>query len=233
METTSVRINDRDLKIFDFLAMFGYATIEQLLKYTGGGNLRWLTTRLRNLVNEGYLVQHRILHAKPGVYTITKKANRTSLGEIKNIDISDYHHDLLVIDVFLQLQHKFANYITERMIRTDRGVGAGKYGRIPDLAAYTTDGKSIALELDRTAKSLQRLEKIVDSYVADARYDEVWFICATGFIRNNIEKLAWSEKIKVFSLENVLSGTELVHITQNFTPRMDTETERIIGKFFR
>ncbi len=207
----SVRLKDKDLITFDFIAKFGFATVEQLYSYLGG-SINSLKTRLSHLVNDGYLVNHRIFFGKPSVYTITNKANRTGLSIVKEISLRDYEHDILVIDVFLKLRDKFVNHTTEKMIRAERGVGVGKSGRIPDLIGHTADGKTIAIEVDRTDKSLDRLRTIIVTYAGYSKYDEVWFICATQLIFNNLEKVNFIDKIKLFHLKDVMAGKEMNYI---------------------
>jgi hypothetical protein len=207
----SVRLKDKDLLLFDFIAKFGFASVDQLHSYLGG-SINSLKTRLSHLVNDGYLVNHRIFFSQPSVYTVTAKANRTELGLTKNINLRDYEHDMLVIDVFLKLRGRFASYASEKMIRASRGVGVGKSGRIPDLVGYLDDEKSIAIEVDRTDKSLDRLRAIVVSYAANHEYDEVWFICGNQLIFNNMEKVGFDDKIKLFHLKDILDGKELTYV---------------------
>jgi hypothetical protein len=210
----SVRLKDKDLLIFDFVAKFGFANVGQLHTYLGG-SLNSLKTRLSHLVNDGYLVNHRIFFGKPSVYTITAKGNRTGLASVKEISVGGYEHDLLVIDVFLKLQSRFVDYATEKMLRAERGVGVGKSGRIPDLVGFTTDGKAIALEVDRTDKSLDRVQKIVNTYAMEFKYQEVWFICANQLIYNNLEKVNFSDKIKLFHLKDVIDGKDLAYVKKS------------------
>lgn len=235
-----VRIKDKDMLLFEFLAKFGFATVGQLHTYLGG-SINSLKTRLSHLVNDGYLVNHMIFFGKPSVYTITKKANSTELAIVKEISLSGYQHDLLVIDVFLRLKDKFISYDTEKMTRAARGVGVGKSGRIPDLVGYTEQGSAIAIEVDRTDKSLERLKTIIASYITmitGSKYQEVWFICANQLIFNNLEKVnIFGDKIKAFHLKDVLAGKELTIKKDKFAEirkelKADSELDRVLGKFF-
>jgi len=232
-----VRIKDKDLMLFDFLARFGFASVGQLHGYLEG-SLNSLKTRLSHLVNDGYLVNHRIFFGKPSVYTVTKKANRTELALVKEISVRDYEHDMLVIDVFLKLQDRFASYTTEKMIRADRGVGVGKSGRIPDLIGHIADGRKIAIEVDRTDKSLDRLRNIIVTYAGELNYDEVWFICATQLIFNNLEKVNFTSKVKIFHLKDVMAGKDMVYFKKDVATvevglKPGSETEKVLGKFFK
>lgn len=232
----SVRLKDKDLMLFDFIARFGFASVEQLHCYLGG-SVNSLKTRLSHLVNDGYLVNHRIFFGKPSVYTITSKANRTELSLVKEVSLRDYEHDMLVIDVFLKLHDRFASHTTEKMLRAERGVGVGKSGRIPDLIGHTADGKMVAIEVDRTDKSLDRVRTIVVTYAGDSKYDEVWFICATQLIFNNLEKVNFADKIKLFHLKDIMASKELTYVRKdgagtNVALKPGSEAEKILGKFF-
>lgn len=222
----SVRLKDKDLLLFDFIAKFGFATVNQLHSYLGG-SLNSLKTRLSHLVNDGYLVNHRIFFSQPSVYTVTVKSNRTELGLVKNINLKNYEHDILVIDVFLALRDRFTHYASEKMVRAKRGVGVGKSGRLPDLVGYTSNGKSIAIEVDRTDKSLDRLKGIVVSYATQFEYDEVWFICCNQLIFNNLEKVGFDDKIKLYHLKDVLEGKELAY-TKSYIVEANVQVKEII-----
>ena len=50
--------------------------------------------------------------------------------------------------------------------------------------APLSDGRAVAIEVDRTDKSLDRLRNIVVTYAGEVKYGEVWFICATQLIYN-------------------------------------------------
>ena len=232
----SVRLKDKDLLLFDFVAKFGFASVDQLHSYLGG-SINSLKTRLSHLVNDGYLANHRIFFGKPSVYSITRKGNTTGLAIVKDISLGNYEHDMLVIDVFLKLRDRFASYATEKMIRTERGVGVGKAGRIPDMVGYTADEKAIAIEVDRTDKSLDRVRKIVSTYVIESKYSEVWFICANQLIFNNLEKVNYSDKIKLFYLKDVLAGKDMVYVKKagsvDSILEPGSEAERILGQFFK
>lgn len=198
-----VRIQEKDVELFNFVAKFGFATVGQLHTYLGG-SIHSLKTRLSHLVNDGYLVNHRIFFDKPSVYTITKKSNLTDLSIVSEINLRDYYHDVLVIDVFLKIREKFAGYTTEKMIRAERGVGVGKKGRIPDLVGYLEDGRAVAVEVDRTDKSHERLKRIIDDYRMNFDYSEVWFYARNDFIYNNLKKsIGDSAKFRLFKINEL------------------------------
>ncbi len=199
-----VKLKDKDISLFNFIAKFGFATVGQLHIYLGG-SINSLKTRLSHLVNDGYLVNHRIFFDKPSVYTITKKSNLTDLGLVTEINLRDYYHDILVIDVFLKIRDKFIDYTTEKMIRAERGIGVGKSGRIPDLIGHLSDGKAVAIEIDRTDKSHERLQRIIDDYRMNFDYQEVWFYARNDFIFNNLTKnIGDSTKFKLFKIVDIL-----------------------------
>ena len=203
-QSRKVRLQEKDVQLFNFVAKFGFATVDQMHGYLGG-SLHSLKTRLSHLVGDGYLVNYRIFFGKPSVYTITKKSNLTDLSIVQQINLRDYYHDLLVVDVFLKIKGSFSDYTTEKMIRAERGVGVGKKGRIPDLVGYLSDGRAVAVEVDRTDKSHERLQRIIDDYRMSFDYNEVWFYARNDFIYNNLLKhIGDSPKFKVYRLEEVI-----------------------------
>lgn len=200
----TIRIKDKDLELFNFIARFGFATVNQIHAYLGN-SINSLKTRLSHLVNDGYLVNHRIFFNRPSVYTITKKSNLTALNIVQEINLRDYLHNTLVTEIFLKIKDDFVDYTTERMLRAERGIGVGKSGRIPDLIGHTYGEQTIAIEVDRTDKGHDRLGRIIEDYKLNIDYSCVWFFARNDFIYNNLSKaIDGNPKFKIFKIKNVL-----------------------------
>lgn len=226
----TVRIHSNDIEMFNFIAKFGFATIDQISTYLNA-NPNSLKVRLSHMVKDGYLVNHRIFYDKPSVYTITKKANLTDLAIVQGINLRDYYHDILVIDVFLKIRDKFVDYTTEKMIKAERGVGVGKKGRIPDLVGYLDSNKTVAIEIDRTDKSHERLKRIIEDYKTNLDYDEVWFFARNDFIYNNITKAVNSNvKFKIYHL-NHLTSSSLEHAENVHTIKKQENNVEMFGGY--
>lgn len=205
-----VKITAQDMVMFELISKFGFANVRQVHEYFGGA-FASIKARMSLLAVNGYLTTNRVFYDKLALYTVTKKANVGDLGLITAINLRDCLHDEMVLDVFLKLRSQFIDYTSERMLRAERGVGIDKIGRIPDLIGHTDNG-DIAIEVDRTDKGLDRLRKIIDSYIVNTSYNEVWFICKNNFIFNNLEKVSnGHSKFKLFMLDDVLADKELVY----------------------
>jgi hypothetical protein len=212
-----VKVHSNDVEMFNFLAKFGFGTIDQISTFIGA-KASSLKIRLSYMIRGGYMVNHRIFYDKPSVYTITKKANLTDLSIVTEINLRDYYHDILVIDIFLKIRNNFVDFTTERMIRMERGVGVGKSGRIPDLIGHTEDGRAIAIEVDRTDKSHERIQRIIDDYRMNFDYNEVWFYARNEFIYNNLSKaIKGSPKFKIFMVKDVMEKVKTEEVKKSET----------------
>ena len=99
---------------------------------------------------------------------------------------SEIHHALGIVDLAEELRRKYpkATLLTERERRAERyrekRAGQRKTtGRIPDAVFIfpetgTKKERTVAIELDRTARSRMDAETVVKAYLSE-RYTEVWW----------------------------------------------------------
>jgi DNA-binding Lrp family transcriptional regulator len=184
----TIRITDRDIKLLIWLNKHGYATVKQIARFIQTGKV-FAYARLKKLVDNGYLEHTRIFVNQDGIYKPTTQACKLTNDNIKplnKINLQTYQHNLKLIDLSFDLIDKHnTQFISERELRQEKGKsGIGTTGHIADGVLIIND-KKIAIELELTTKSSYRLEKIINEYVKNLDYAEVWYFCSKE-VKNKI-----------------------------------------------
>lgn len=135
-----------------------------------------------------YLQRDHVHYREPSVIRLTNQGARMADVGLNPATLvpSELHHALALVDLAEELaaENPKATMVTERERRAERyrqkRAGQRKTtGRIPDVVLVfpATGGKkerTIAVELDRTARSRMDAETVVKAYLAE-RYTEVWW----------------------------------------------------------
>jgi len=209
----AIKITHRDLDIIRWINGFGFVETKHIVnKFKISEGTAY--TRLKKLVSHGYLKFERIFHGKSGIYRATKLGvNLTNdiLPPIKKVKISQYHHDLVLIDLSIILAETIGGtFITERHIRHEKGLkGVGQRGHISD-AELVLDNKKIAIEMELSSKGKTRRRSILNFYLRKFEYKELWYFCGSSEIQNQIKPLItklWF--VKLFDLDTILENRSL------------------------
>jgi len=207
-----VRITERDIDIIRWIDSFGYVTAEQVFREFGFSPKRGYR-RLRLLVEEKYLLHRRIFFGRPGIY----QAGGQGLALIADdpecvpglapVRAATMEHNLLLVDLAQLLVRKTGGaWKTDRQIRREKGfdLRAAVRPHVPDGILTLPGGKTIAVELELTAKGTQRLEKILKGYARAAEYREVWYFVRRPALAQKIGELTRKMPfVKTYLLEEV------------------------------
>lgn len=143
-------------------------------------------------------------------------AEYTELSAIDRVYVGSYHHQLIVIEVYMQLikQYPEAVWMSERELLRDKfkkfKMESGQRGHMPDGMLLFLDGRKIAIEVELTMKGSWRLEKILSNYFREFWFkDEVWYFCAPNIL-SKMRKAAEEYKsvISVFELESLQNSSQ-------------------------
>ena len=187
-----MQLTDRDVEILVWVARHGIVTVDQItVKFfpTPHGKSACFQ-RVRKLCDTSppLLQRERTHYQEPSVLRVTTHGAR-----IADVGLSPAHivyaevpHALSLVDLTeaILALHPDATLITERERRAERYRDKRKglrktTGRIPD-AVFTLPAKgsrkeqTIAVELDRTARSKMDAEAVIRAYLSE-RYDHVWW----------------------------------------------------------
>ena len=205
-----MRITERDKKIITFISRHKFATVKQVSQYMEMGTKAGYR-RLRKLAENYYLQYKRIFYGKPGVYLVTKKGRdvaKCEVGTQKSISLGTYHHDLKVNDMAVCFDKQGYEVITEKEIiaKVRREIGQiGKQERVPDIILQNGSGEKIAVELEIAQKGKNRIKKIVNYYIRQRKYDQVWIYCQKDSVFQKYQEFARNiEHIQVYHFEEAI-----------------------------
>ncbi len=80
----------------------------------------------------------------------------------------------------------------------------GPHGHLPDGILVFPDGKQVAIEVELSCKSKQRLEAILKTYAAQFSLQEVWYFCRQSMLPRLQETAKAMPFVKIHSLSEFL-----------------------------
>lgn len=167
--------------------------------------------RLRKVISVGLLSYERVIHNKPGCYTVTKEGSKMDsieLPAIRQISLAKYNHAKLIADLSIKLSEQYqTRFIPERELRFEMDwEGVGNRGHLPD-GALDVEDKRVAIEVELSTKGKRRLQNIVKSYLKNFQYKEVWYFCGSKEVKNLVQEQARGHDfIKVHLLSDWVSN---------------------------
>ena len=207
VKISSLQLTERDVQILVFINEFGFCTLQHLETQFCFKKPR-SSQIMRRLVNAGLVVYDRIFYERPGVYHLTQKGARyTGLPPLKRIPLGNYIHEITLLDVYLKLKIDYpdALWISERRLKQDKFFeSVKKGGHISDGMLVFQGGLRVAIEVELTLKSRERLEQIFKNYGTQFEINEVWYYCAESImapLRKGAMNMPW---IQIFSLKEFL-----------------------------
>ncbi len=174
--------------------------------------------RMRRLRDAGLVSYGPVFKGAPGIAMITRdglKALGSSAPEPK-FDARAYRHDVgvgwlwlaarrgvfgaldgLITEQAMMSADKAAGAMTARPGREPYGLGIGMLGphgnpqrHYPDLLLTTHTGHRVAIELELTAKSRHRMDRIMTAYASDARIDRVLYLVPDAALAQRVSDAA-------------------------------------------
>lgn len=206
-------IDDRDREILMQLAGHRVMVVPQLAMAFADLSTRALNARLRRLAGERLITSQRIFEGRPAAISITGRGLQMieSGGPAPKVDLKAYRHDIGVGWLYLAARQGVFGTLTELRLerelrgddrRADRegppaGIGVGTLSRggrpsrhYPDLLLTTASGHQVAVELELTAKSSDRLRHIMRAYASDHRVSAVLYLVPDAAGARRIETAA-------------------------------------------
>jgi len=173
-------ISETEIGILRFVNEFGFCEINQIMKRFGmKKSTAYLSMQL--LIRLGLVIQARIIQGRRGAYIVTHRGItllELDLPQVRKISLVTYEHHLVVIDVYLKLKDLYphAVWVSER--RLNRTMGSGKNEHLPDGALIFPNDIRYAIEIEKSLKARDRLEKILFGYGLQDTFKEVWYFCS-------------------------------------------------------
>ncbi len=183
----------RDARLLRWINGHGFVTVKQAATWL---NNRYQTChrRLKRLVDGGFLTTTRVGHSRYA-FRLTKAGvveSGDDLPPLKLIAMGTHNHDWQLVNLAMRLEGRLGGrFVTERRIRQDRcSSGVGVHGHVPDGLFLLDDRKSIAIELELSAKGWRRLQGILSGYAADLDIGEVWYFAGSKPLRRRLQRAA-------------------------------------------
>lgn len=144
------------------------------------------------LIKAELVTHQRLFHGRHGVFYLTRLgADYTDLPSIKNVPKDNYIHQLMIIETYLKLREQYSdtNWISERRIVHEKfmdGVDK-KNHHLPDGILILPDFRQIAIEVELTMKSKQRLENIIWGYMLCSDINEVCITVHMQWLKKSLK----------------------------------------------
>lgn len=203
-----MRLTARDREILKFINAVGWCTAPQLEKRF---RMKWwiFYRVMKRLIRAGLVVHYQVKFVWHGVYYLSSLgAGYTDLPPIERISKGVFDHQQILVDVILKLFEMYpdAVWVSERhLIQQKFQYGVGRAGHVADGVFIFPDGKKVAIEVELSLKSKERLRKIFNAYAGTLAYKEVWYYCADT-VMSGVTKLAGKKSfIKIYSLQEFLN----------------------------
>ncbi|WP_234393438.1 hypothetical protein, partial [Francisella adeliensis] len=175
----SVRLTKRDLEILRFVNRFDYVYLEHIAEMFDlsieSRRAYQIVSRLKKL---DFLKSKEVFARQPQVIFLGKKgAEILGSKQPKKINLSTFEHDINNIFVYISLTKKYpkATIKTDKELLKD-SYKMGERGHRPDLIIID-DNDYIAIEVELTRKTANRLKKIKQYYLDNDEYTKVIYIC--------------------------------------------------------
>ena len=182
--------------MLSWIGRHGMVTADQVAQHFfardgGAVGTRAAYRRLRKLEEER-LVRRDVTFARwPAVIRVTGPGARVAEIDVDPARLvwAEVRHSLALVDLTEELlaQNPGAQLVTEREIRALRFRELAEktrrtgFGRIPDGILHLKDGRTVAVEIDLTAKRQRDVERILLGYKQE-RYDKVWWFARPGLV---------------------------------------------------
>lgn len=184
-----MRITERDKKILRFINDFGGVQCSQISKFIGTPKQN-IYRRLRKMKASGYVQHHLFWQHKEGVFTTTVEGNdlnNDTLKPMRRINKGMIDHDLALVDLAIKITPEKDFFVPERRIRQYPDIWEFKE-HLPDGLIKKNTGELIAIELELSIKTKQRLEDIFDFYSVHAEISEVRYYVGDKYVETAIKK---------------------------------------------
>jgi DNA-binding transcriptional ArsR family regulator len=175
--STGEQLRARDLEVLGWVCEQYGARTDQLEVLLGSGprSVQRVLVRLR----EAGLVETRRVLVGESAWVVPTRMGLRAAGQgfgIWRLRLGSLMHVAAVNDVRLHITERSpeSEWVSERVLSKERRAGE----HLVDAVVITGDGQRVAIEVELTVKSAQRVRSILDEL--SGRYDAVLYFCAPG-----------------------------------------------------
>lgn len=228
--SSKVSLSEFDIQIISFISKFGYCQerhIQQLCSLSNSETNKII----KHLIKQDYLIKNNIITTHPPYLLLTKKsANFLDIKISSKIVLNTLLHDTLLVDLYFYLQLKYPDTTIYSDKQLKREFGAKQFKnnlRIPDLLI----GDHLAIELEITEKSKDRLQNIVNSYITNENILHINYYLKSKSLASKIYALTnQSPKFRFFILKQDKDFNLEIEIFNNQSlPSINNKNPELIG----
>lgn len=216
-------LQTKELRILEFLAHVNHCQEQHLQRFSASltstisSNEKSATTRLINsLLKQDLITKTALLHKQNSFISLSKSGAKL-LGFTKApppVNLATYEHDMLVVDLFLHLQAVMPQALikTDTELKREQGTmvikSTVKRINVPDLLI----NNQIAVEVELTLKTTQRLQEIIQHYLNNPQIVEVHYYVRNKTILTKIKQLSFAaKKFRGFIFSNDITQAQAVY----------------------
>lgn len=225
-------LQTRDLEILHFINKFGYVNSLHIQKMFGMTQPR-TSQILSRLVKADYLKKEHILAKEPYIYLLRTKATELiKANRVKKVSLQNLKHNLCVVDVYidLKLQKPELNIKSDRELRAGIKFTKKKRPHQPDLVIQTEEvngKKNIAVEIELSRKSKDRLKSISSHYSIWSDYLKADYYCSSSVYSYIKKYLGSNNNIRIFNYFADEEKQSKPSIDKDFTAISNVNTNKV------
>lgn len=192
-----------ELVILEFVAKFSvvrYSHFTKLFNLHSFDNLS-IDKYLSKLKRNQLLTQHQLIIAGELYFTLSIDGAKLFESKVlSELPLLKLNHDMLLIDIYFMYLDEYREHeiLTEYYLKRLNGIKIGDKKKVPDLLIRDC----LAVELEITEKSHDRLVEIINRYLMDTTLNEVhYYVKSNALARKLISLSGGHSKLKVFIIK--------------------------------
>jgi hypothetical protein len=191
-KTKRVLLSERDLRVFNILAKFGYMREDNLAIALGLGDdekaLHVIEVLGARLMRAGYVIRERIFVGTPAYWRLDRDgAALAGCSKQRAIKLMTIRHDDIAHRLAATIIADNKSVTTEHEIKSSLSVQEIKNTKIPDLIVID-ESNEVAIEVEVTQKSDAALKVIAERYAASS-YQQIMYFSNSRAILNKMYQL--------------------------------------------
>ena len=226
----NLNLNDNDLIVLYFLSKVGYCQYTHLIRLLNLNNTisPIVLGKVLKKLTDLKLIARKSIFANNNDFILLSNEGSKQLGvnKVKDIVLNSIYHDMMVIDILLYLKKNDLSIEiqTDKELKRQYGFKLFENNKfnIPDLLI----NESIAIEVELTAKSQDRLISIINSYICQTNIIEVHYYVLNENIAERIANLhIINSKFKFYKFDK-----DVIHVEQ-YIPNKSTYDKQNIESY--
>lgn len=233
----NLELQKRDIEILRFINKFGYVNSDHIIKMFKFSNRQRASQILTRLMKDDLIAKHKVLANESNLYTLKCKAvNLINGTRFKKISLQNLKHNLLVIDVYIDLMLENSNFkiLSDRDLRIGKKFGAKEKSSLPDLLIETAEQngkKDIAIEVELTKKNYKRIKAVIIQ--RQRKYIETHYYCNRSVYEFIKKETQLKSGFKVYNYFDLEEKPKILEVVNNIEETAQSELKALQNKVIK